>query len=83
VYGIANLILIVVFIPIIILAVSSQSVILIAAAIIILLILLAILGLINSSLNGIYTAAVYQYASTGKSSVFFDDQMVVNAFSQK
>ncbi len=83
VFGIANLILIAIFIPIIILAVSSQSVILIAAAIIILLILFAVLGLINSSLNGIYTAAVYQYASTGKSSAFFDDQMVVNAFSQK
>jgi hypothetical protein len=70
-------------IPIILLAANYQSLILFIIAIGMLFLLLTILGLINSSLNGIYTAAVYQYASTGKSSVFFEDQMVKNAFTPK
>lgn len=83
IFGIANFILILVSIPLIILAVNSQSYALISIVVILLFVALAILGLINSSLNGIYTAAVYQYASTGKSSEFFNDQMVVNAFTSK
>ena len=83
IFGIANALLILASIPLIILAINSQSIALIAIVIILLFVALAILGLINSSLNGIYTAAVYQYASTGKSSSFFNDQMVVNAFTKK
>jgi hypothetical protein len=83
VFGIANLLVIIAAIPIIILAINSQSIVLIASVVVIFFIILAILGLINSSLNGIYTAAVYQFASTGKSSSFFEDKMVKNAFSQK
>ncbi len=41
---------------------------------------LMFLGLIQSTLNGIYTAAVYQYATTGKSSGFFDESLVQQAF---
>ncbi len=83
VFGIANILLIIVFVPIIILAINTQSILLIASAVVIFIILIAVSGLVNSSLNGIYTAAVYQFASSGKSSTFFDDQMVVNAFSRK
>jgi hypothetical protein len=83
VFGIANLLVILAAIPIIILAINAQSIVWIASTVMIFLIILAILGLINSSLNGIYTAAVYQYASTGKSSDFFEDKMVKNAFSPK
>lgn len=43
-------------------------------------ILLTVTGLINSTLNGIYSAAVYQYAATGQSDGFFDRQLVENAF---
>ena len=42
-----------------------------------------IVGLISSTLNSIYTAAVYQYATTGQSGQFFDNQLVENAFRQK
>lgn len=43
------------------------------------LVLVAI-GLVNSTLNGIYAAAVYQYATTGRSEGFFDAQLVENTF---
>ena len=45
--------------------------------------LIVIVGLISSTLNSIYTAAVYQYATTGQSGQFFDSNLVENAFSRK
>lgn len=45
--------------------------------------LIVIVGLISSTLNSIYTAAVYQYATTGKSGEFFESQLVENAFRRK
>jgi hypothetical protein len=39
-------------------------------------------GLIQSALSGIYTAAVYQYAAEGKTSGFFNPQLVEGAFRQ-
>ena len=45
--------------------------------------LFVIVGLISSTLNSIYTAAVYQYATTGKSGEFFESQLVENAFRRK
>lgn len=83
IFGLASFVVILIMVPVLFLAISSQSGVLIIAVIALAFILLAILGLINSSLNGIYTAAVYQYASTGQTSTFFDDQMVRNAFSPK
>jgi hypothetical protein len=83
IFGIASILVVLAVIPIIVLAANYQSLILFIIAIGMLFLLLTILGLINSSLYGIYTAAVYQYASTGRSSVFFEDQMVKNAFTPK
>ncbi len=45
--------------------------------------LLVVIGLISSALTGIYTAAVYQFATTGETGEFFDDNMVRNAFRLK
>ena len=45
--------------------------------------LIVIVGLVSSTLNCIYTAAVYQYATTGQSGQFFDSNLVENAFRQK
>lgn len=39
-----------------------------------------LLGLVNSTLSGIYTAAVYQYAVSGQSDGFFEPELVENAF---
>ena len=44
---------------------------------------LVLLGLISSTLTGIYTAAVYQYASTGETDKFFQPAIVQNAFRLK
>lgn len=49
---------------------------------VLLVILLTVTGLISSTLNGIYSAAVYQYAATGRSDGFFDRNLVENAFVQ-
>jgi hypothetical protein len=42
-----------------------------------------LLGLVHSALNGIYTAAVYQYATEGKTSALFSQQLVESAFRVK
>ncbi len=53
----------------------------VAIAIFILMVVaLVLLGLINSTLSGIYAAAVYQYAATGETGGFFDDNLVKNSF---
>ncbi|MEN4013581.1 MAG: DUF6159 family protein [Bellilinea sp.] len=53
----------------------------VAVAIFILMVIaLVLLGLINSTLNGIYAAAVYQYAATGDTGGFFDENLVKNSF---
>lgn len=50
---------------------------------VLLFIVLTILGLISSALNGIYSAAVYQFATTGQAGGMFADELVQNAFRQK
>ena len=45
--------------------------------------LLVFLGLISSALNGIYSAAVYQYAATGETGQVFQSEIVQNAFRLK
>jgi hypothetical protein len=44
---------------------------------------LVFLGLINSTLNGIYVAAVYRYAAEGEATGFFSEDMVKGAFKVK
>jgi hypothetical protein len=51
------------------------------AAIILLMVLaLILIGLMNSTLGGIYAVAVYQYATTGQSDGFFEPALVENTF---
>mgnify|MGYP000959683759 CR=1 FL=1 len=61
-------------------AVNSQSVALTLVLGALLLIVLVLIGLVNSTLNGVYTAAVYQYAVEGRTSGFFQETMVRDAF---
>ncbi|MBN2381441.1 sulfite exporter TauE/SafE family protein [bacterium] len=44
---------------------------------------IVVIAIIQSALQGIYVAAVYQYASTGETSHFFEQQQITNAFRQK
>jgi hypothetical protein len=56
---------------------------LIVAVVVIVVLALVFIGLINSTLSGIYTAAVYQYAMTGETGGFFRRDLVEGAFRQK
>jgi hypothetical protein len=53
------------------------------AAGIVLVILLIGLGVLSSTLNGIFTAALYRYATEGDAGSFFDPGLVQSAFRQK
>lgn len=83
VFGLLSLLAMLVGVPVIVLAVTSESVALIVLAILVLVLVLVFMGLINSTLSGIYTAAVYQYAVTGETGGYFRQDLVQNAFRQK
>lgn len=57
-----------------------DSVGLIIALVVIVILLFIALGLISTTLNGIFTAAVYQFATTGHVSGFFDENLIANTF---
>ena len=44
---------------------------------------LTLLGLIQASLQGIYSAALYRYAEAGEASVGFDQALLQQAFAPK
>jgi hypothetical protein len=83
VFGLLSLLVILVSVPLIVLAANAQSVALIVAVVVIVVLALVFIGLINSTLSGIYTAAVYQYAMTGETGGFFRRDLVEGAFRQK
>ncbi len=69
-----------VFVPVLVLAINAQFAALIIGAIVFLIVALSIVGLIHATLEGIYSAAVYQYATTGQVGAFFDERLVRGAF---
>jgi hypothetical protein len=81
VFTLVNLAILVVFIPLIILCAVNQSWLLMAILVFLLFTILTLSGLLNSSLTGIYTAAVYQYAVSGTTNGFFEANMVRGAFT--
>jgi hypothetical protein len=83
VFGLIFLALILLFVPMMVALASTQSVSVIIAGIVGFVLLLIGVGLVASALGGIYTAAVYQYATTGETSDFFDAELVQNAFRIK
>jgi hypothetical protein len=70
-------------IPLAILAANSGSVALLIAVILVVVLLVILLSLISATLTGIYTAAVYRYATTGDTGGYFDADMVKGAFKVK
>jgi len=82
-FGLVVFGMIIIAIPLFFLAASAHSTALIIALVVIYLLAFVLLGLIHSTLNGIYTAAVYQFATEGKVSGFFEQGLVQNAFKQK
>ncbi len=81
IFTIVNLVILVIFIPLMILAGINQIWVLLGVLAFILVTLLILSGLMNASLSGIYSAAVYQYAVNGTTNGFFEANMVRNAFS--
>ncbi len=72
---------VIVLAPVFILAINAQSAALVIAVVIIAILMFSIVGLAQATLEGIYAAAVYQYATTGQAGVFFEESMVRQAFA--
>jgi hypothetical protein len=64
-------------------AAIAESFVLAITLVVLLVLALIALGLIQSALTGIYTAAVYLYAADGFTSGVFDADMIRNAFRTK
>lgn len=64
-------------------AAMLQSIVAIGLAVVVVLAGLTLLALIQSSLQGIYAAALYRYAETGEASIGFDQALLRQAFAPK
>jgi hypothetical protein len=62
---------------------SLESPVAIALTVMFFVLILVFMGLINSTLSGIYVAAVYRYAAEGEIGGFFSEEMVKGAFRPK
>ena len=83
IFGLITFLVILAGIPVVILAVMSGSVGLIVTAVVVVILLIMLISLVSSTLSGIYTAAVYRYATTGDTGGYFDADMVKGAFKLK
>ena len=83
IFVLATVLVILLGIPFFILAASLESLALLIAFGLIFVLVLVFLGLINSTLTGIYVAAVYRYAAEGQAGGFFNEQMIQGAFRLK
>jgi hypothetical protein len=84
VFGLINLAIILIGIVVTIFtAIQIQSIALTIVVAFIFIFMVIIVGLVNSALSGIYTAAVYQFAVEGKSSGFFDESLIRQTFRSR
>lgn len=83
IFGLITFGVILLGIPLVILAVVSGSVALMVTAVLLVILLIMGISLVSSTLSGIYTAAVYRYATTGDTGGYFDADMVKGAFKLK
>jgi len=83
VFGFITLGIMLAAVPVLIGVIALKSVVLIVGAVLALFVILMGMGLLSSALNGIYTAAVYRYATNGEPGEFFDKNMVAQTFRMK
>jgi hypothetical protein len=83
IFGLVALLVILIAIPVFYLVIVTDSIALIAVTAVLFVLAFVLLGLINSTLNGIYVAAVYRYAAEGETDGFFAKEMVQGAFRLK
>ncbi|GFZ91475.1 DUF6159 family protein [Dyella caseinilytica] len=82
-FGVITFVAILVSVVLVVLAVASQSLPLIVAMVAIVLIGLALLGMIQSSLQGVYAVALYRYVDEGEAGAGFDQAALEQAFRSK
>lgn len=80
VFGIIYVVTILLLVPLFVLGIVLGSAALILTAVFTLALALFLIGLMQSTMQGIYTAAVYRYATTGEAGEFFDPEVVKHAF---
>jgi hypothetical protein len=83
VFGFATLGIMLAAVPIMVGVIALKSIVLIVGAVLALIVILMGMGLLSSALNGIYTAAVYRYATNGNPGEFFDANLVAQTFRTK
>lgn len=70
-------------VPLITIGATSDAPALIVVAIVLIVLAIIVIGVISSTLQGIYTAALYRFATQGTTGGFFDDATIKDAFRQK
>jgi hypothetical protein len=83
IFGLVTFLVILVAIPVFYFAAMTESIPLLIVLALVFVMIFVLLGLVNSTLSGIYVAAVYRYAAEGATSGYFDAEMVQGAFKQK
>lgn len=83
IFGLIFFLALLVGIPLIVAAAFSGSVALIVMAVALVILSLMGISLISSTLSGIYTAAVYRFATTGDTGGYFETDMIKDAFKLK
>lgn len=83
IFGLITFGVIILGMPLVFGAVATESAVSIVAAIGLLVLIIIGIGLVSSTLSGIYAAALYRYATQGDSGGFFDEQLIQGAFRRK
>ncbi len=83
VFGLINFVVVIAGVALIVAAAMSQSAVLIGFAVAVLVIALVIGALIQAALSGIYSAALYRYASGEGESAGFEGALLTQAFAPK
>lgn len=80
IFGLIAVGLIILAIPAIVLAAMTESVVLIVVTVVVFALLLILSALVGSTLSGIYSAALYNYAVSGETGGYFEKELIENAF---
>ena len=83
VFGLPKLLVIGLLVLVVGMGIPSGSPVTLALVIALLVVVFLLLGLIESTLRGIYIAAVYRYAAQGEAGGFFSEEVVKGAFKPK
>jgi hypothetical protein len=80
IFGLIAFGLVILAIPAVILAAMTESVALIVMTVVVFVLLLILSALVGSTLSGIYSAALYNYAVSGETGGYFEKELIENAF---